>query len=225
MIIITAGMIKTFEECPIKYNLIYEKHLEIPSNDEYAEKGKKLHALINYYIKGYDIKNLIKSLENDENKELYKLWNTFLSLDINMCEESEFSFSVPFDENIKIAGRTDAIRKIGNKYEILDWKTGKSENINPENDWQSVVYLFGLYELFYYNKKIKNYDDLSMTYCFLNENIKKTVNFSKETYENYKEKLSEIIKKISQSQDISIKNTNSCSKCSFNIICQRAYIR
>ncbi|MBQ2644575.1 PD-(D/E)XK nuclease family protein, partial [bacterium] len=130
MITITTGMIKTFEESHEKYDFIYNKHLEIPSNDTYSEIGKKIHALINYSLKNFNIENIINTLDTPENKEVKFLWENYEALNIKNCIESEFTFTIPFNKKIKLSGRVDAIRKIDDCYEILDWKTGKSSNIN-----------------------------------------------------------------------------------------------
>ena len=113
------------------------------------------------------------------------LWDNFLLLDIEKCEESEFTFNVPLTDEIRLTGRLDALRKTEKGYEILDWKTGSSKNIEPESDYQTIVYLFCIYELFKYYKKISNFDELKMTYFFLKENKSATVAFSEEKYKKY----------------------------------------
>lgn len=223
MQIITTGMIKSFEECPIKYDLIYKKNVEIPSDDEFAEKGKKIHTLINYKFKNSDITKFVQLLEQEENADLKTMWDNFLSLNINNCIESEFTFNVPLLQNIRLAGRTDTIIKTDKGYEILDWKTGKSSNITPEEDWQTIVYLYGIYELFKFNNKIKNYEELSMTYHFLKENIKKTIKYTEELHTLYKKQLTEICTKMEKFKNINSQPNKKCQKCNYNIICEKAY--
>jgi len=220
---ITAGMIKAFEECPAKFDLIYNQHVEIPSNDEFAEKGKKLHALINYSLKKSDITKMLTVLDKPENADLKALWDNFTALGIEDCEESEFTFYTPLTETIRLTGRTDAIRKTENGYEILDWKTGKSSNIDAETNWQTIMYLYGIFSLFKHSKKIKHCKDLSMTYFFLSENLQKTVNLDEKSYAEYGQKLTEICTKIENSNKIYPANTKKCGKCAFNIECKGTY--
>ena len=196
MITLTAGMIKTFAESPSKYEMVYVRHVEIPSDDTFSEIGKQIHALINYRLKGSNIDKILTVLDEPENSDLKVLWNNFLLLDIEKCEESEFTFNVPLTDEIRLTGRLDALRKTEKGYEILDWKTGSSKNIEPEKNYQTIVYLFSIYELFKYYKKITNYDELKMTYFFLKDNKSVTVAFSEEKYKKYKELLEKICKKI-----------------------------
>ena len=46
----SAGMLKTFIECPQKFSLIFNEHLEIPNDNTFAEIGKQIHSLINYIL-------------------------------------------------------------------------------------------------------------------------------------------------------------------------------
>ncbi|MCR5260776.1 MAG: PD-(D/E)XK nuclease family protein [Candidatus Gastranaerophilales bacterium] len=223
MLTITAGMIKAFEECPAKFDLIYNNHVEIPSNDEFAEKGKQLHALINYQLNKSDISKLLTVLDKPENADLKSMWQNFLSLNIDTCEESEFTFYVPLNEQIRLTGRTDAIRKTKNGYEILDWKTGKSSNIDAETNWQTIVYLYGIYNLFKHFGKIDNFEQLSLTYFFLKENISKTVTLNEKSYGSYLQKISDICTEIQNAKKIFAAETPKCSKCSYNIVCKRTY--
>ena len=124
MIAVTSGMLKTYLECPQKYNLIYNEQVEIPSDTEFSEVGKKIHALINYKFQGFDIRKQLHLLDLEKNRNLYSLWQNFLSFNIDTVEKSEFTFTVPFSAKIKLTGRVDAIRKVNNGFEILDWKTG-----------------------------------------------------------------------------------------------------
>lgn len=223
MLKITSGMIKAFIECPQKYNLIYNNHIEIPSKNIESEIGKKIHALINYKYKNFAIDKITKNLIKPTNIEIKKLWDNFLTLNINKVEESEYTFDIQLETEIRLTGRIDALKKENEKYEILDWKTGKSENLSPENDFQTIVYLYSIYELLKTYKNFTKHENLSITYYFLKENTSKTVTFSKEKYEQYKKELQKICQEIKNSRGKYKKNQKKCSKCIYNIICQATY--
>ncbi|MBQ2644624.1 hypothetical protein IJG14_03515, partial [bacterium] len=69
-------------------------------------------------------------------------------------------------------------------------------NINIENDWQTIVYLYSIYNLLKFHKKIDNPNQLSFTYFFLKENINMTIKFSNKKYTEYQKKLNNICNKI-----------------------------
>ena len=225
MIAVTSGMLKTYLECPQKYNLIYNEQVEIPSDTEFSEIGKKIHALINYKFQGFDIRKQLQLLDLEENKNLYSLWQNFLSFNIDTVEKSEFTFTAPFSEKIKLTGRVDAIRKVNNGFEILDWKTGNSKNIDPENDMQTVMYLFSIYKLFKCQGLVDSPSGLSLTYCFLKEKTSTTVQFSTDKYEKFEQILKKETDKILDFSTNFEKTSEKCMRCSFKIVCNQALIR
>jgi hypothetical protein len=223
MIAITCGMLKAFDECPQKYNLYYNENIEIPSDNTDALIGQKIHALINYKFKNYDIQKIVESLQSPENNLLNVLWQNFLSFNIQRVDFSEYTFQVPLNEKFLLNGRVDAIRKINDMYEILDWKTGKAKNIDTVNDLQTITYLFSIYKLFEHLNIISSPDNLCMTYYFLKEKVYKTINFSSEKYLEYEKIL--LTKSLSLSKFASLRQTKSqkCLKCPLNIVCEWAY--
>ncbi len=223
MLVITSGMLQSFCECSQKYNLIYNEHLDIPSNLDFPEVGKKIHALINYKFKGFDIEKQLQILNFPENKELYILWQNFLDFKIDTVENSELTFTIPLNQNIKLTGRVDAIRKVNDCFEILDWKTGASKNINPENSMQTIIYLFAIYKLLSFQKKIDLPDNLSLTYFFLKEKKSKTVSFSTDKLILYESTLLQKAREIVDYNSNDFSPCCNCKNCSFKIVCNQAY--
>ena len=223
MLVVTSGMLKTFAECPYKYNLTYNEQVEIPTNTEFSDVGKKIHALINYKYKGFDIRKQLQLLNLPENINLFLLWQNFLSFHIETVEKSEFTFTVPFSKKIILTGRVDAIRKTNSGFEILDWKTGNSKNIKPENDMQTIVYLFSIYNLLRCQGIIDNPVNLSLTYCFLKDKTSITVGFSAEKLMLFQKILDEETSKILSFGSHKSYNIGKCEQCSFKIVCNQAY--
>ena len=62
----SPNMLKTFESCPVKFNLKFNEKITVPQNPSLFEKGKKIHALANYYHRGADISKLEKALTPQE---------------------------------------------------------------------------------------------------------------------------------------------------------------
>lgn len=223
MLVVTSGMLKTFRECPYKYNLIYKEQVEIPLHSEFTEVGEIIHTLINYKYKGFDIAKQLQVLNLPENIHLFELWQNFLSYKIDTVEKSEFSFTVPFFNKIILTGRVDAIRKIDDRFEILDWKTGSSANIEPESDMQTIVYLLSVYKLLRCQGLVDNPVNLSLTYFFLKDKTSITVDFSMKKLKLFESIVRDETLKILQFPSTNEKILRNCQKCSFNIVCKQAY--
>ena len=176
---------KNIEDFINKYIL----HLDFLSYNQSAKSGERLHAMISYYLKGFDITKLTNSLNRDEKEILEKT----LTLDIFKEKEkfikSEETFLIKCckdDLIFYLSGRFDAIFKDGEKFIIYDWK---SKNIpqNPQDDLQSIVYL-------YCASKIFNTKNIAIKYISLeNQQITQT-NFEDENA--YLERIFNIVKKL-----------------------------
>lgn len=176
---------KNIEDFINKYIL----HLEFLSSNQSSKRGERLHAMISYYLKNFDITKILNSLNQDEKEILEKT----LTLDIFKEKEkfikSEETFLIKCckdDLIFYLSGRFDAIFKDGEKFIIYDWK---SKNIpqNPRDDLQSIVYL-------YCASKIFNTKNIAIKYISLeNQQITQT-NFEDENA--YLERIFNIVKKL-----------------------------
>ncbi len=176
---------KNIEDFINKYIL----HLEFLSSNQSSKRGERLHAMISYYLKNFDITKILNSLNQDEKEILEKT----LTLDIFKEKEkfikSEETFLIKCckdDLIFYLSGRFDAIFKDGEKFIIYDWK---SKNIpqNPQDDLQSIVYL-------YCASKIFNTKNIAIKYISLeNQQITQT-NFENENA--YLERIFNIVKKL-----------------------------
>lgn len=176
---------KSTEEFINKYIL----HLDFLSYNQNAKSGERLHAMISYYLKNFDITKILNSLNQDEKEILEKT----LTLDIFKEKEkfikSEETFLIKCckdDLIFYLSGRFDAIFKDEEKFIIYDWK---SKNIpqNPQDDLQSIVYL-------YCASKIFNTKNIAIKYISLeNQQITQT-NFEDENA--YLERIFNIVKKL-----------------------------
>lgn len=136
----SPNMLKTFQSCPQKYYYRYIINLNVPQKSSMFEKGKKIHALANYYLRGDNISKLETELNEDEKLVWKKLFNNkyFQKLYVN----SEYNLSCKIDK-YWIGGRLDAIVRDEKNLYILDYKTGSIPK-NPEYDYQTMVYLLCL---------------------------------------------------------------------------------
>lgn len=230
----SENMLKTFEECPQKYFFQYVENIQIPQNMKHSETGKNLHALINYYFKGFDITKILKSLNQEE--EI--LWQNFLNLKIKKenIYKSEYSFNVKIDETSWLTGRIDAIINTNDKYLIYDWKTGNIPK-DPESDLQTCIYLFSIYEILKTKKLLKKIDDLSFIYTNLKTNQIFQIYLNDKKLVEIKNRILSTIDRLQSYIDFthnSQENQNlklheksnknhkniACKKCKYKIICE-----
>ena len=147
----SPNMLKTFKECPKKYYYKYIEKISVPQKSTPFEKGKKVHALANYYLKGEDISKLEKVLTPDETHA----WNLLKSNEYfqKTYVNSEYNLSCKIGD-FWVGGRIDALVKDGDDYYILDYKTGAVPQ-DPEHDYQTIVYLLAV------SKFLKTYNSLT----------------------------------------------------------------
>ena len=206
----SPAMLKTFEQCPKKFEYKYVKEINIPVDNFKMQQGKNIHALANYHLKGFNTDNLEKFLTSNEKI----LWNNLKNNKYFNFEilESEYNVIAKFNDT-HISGRLDALVKDKNNYYILDYKTGKIPT-NAETDFQTIIYLLIM------DKKLKNYDALNFVYLDLKNNAEKIIGFDKKRKIEYEKilgsKLNELIKCLQH--NIYKKNDKNCD-CEYQKIC------
>lgn len=214
----SANMIKIFDECPQKYHLIYEEGISLPQDKTPAREGENLHALISYYLKGYNINKLVNSLNEKEQA----LWQNFLKLNIskNDVESCEETFNYNFDGTNWLTGRIDSILKEENKFAIYDWKTGKLLT-NSEKSPQTIIYLFSMFSKLKNQNKIKNHTDLKMVYYNLKTLEKTEVKLDEKYYNDIKYYICNKIAKINEysSKALPRREKKHCQNCKLKMFC------
>ena len=201
-------MIKTYQACPKKYYFQYVENINMPKSLLPFEKGKKVHALANYYLQKIKI-DRIESALNDSEREVWELLkeNPFYNMDYL---KSEFMLSIKLSD-FWLGGRLDAIVHKENDYYILDYKTGSIPQ-NPEYDSQTMIYLLCA------DRYIKNYDSLSFVYIDLKNKQNYVIKFNEQLKEKYEKELINICSLI-DSDSLYACNKNSCKYCEYGKIC------
>lgn len=210
--IISPAMLKIFEECPQKFKYIYLDKISLPQNKYYFEKGKRIHALANYLIKGFDVSKMEKIL-SDAEKSIWNYLKTTKYFGYKFIK-SEYQLSAKFENNW-IGGRLDALVKNKDDFYILDYKTGEIPK-DWEYDYQTIVYLFCV------KKLLKNYNSLNFVYLDLKKQQEKTVCLSENLLEKYEQKLSKILEKITNERYFKTKllRNNKCD-CDYYCLCKK----
>jgi len=123
----SPNMLKTFDECQMKFFFKYVEKISIPQRAKLFEKGKKVHALANYYLKGSDIQKMERVLTSDEkttwdslkSSKYFKL--TVINTEYNLsCKIGDYW----------IGGRLDALMC---DEETVTWEKGTEEAKSDES--------------------------------------------------------------------------------------------
>lgn len=204
----SPNMLKTFETCPQKYYFKYIEKISVPQKSNLFEKGKKVHALANYYLRGDDISKMEKALNSEELKlwEILKQNEFFNKTYVN----SEYNLSCKVD-NYWIGGRLDALMKDDKNYYILDYKTGSIPK-NPEYDYQTITYLLCASKMYG--------DNIKFVYIDLKNNQNSIIDFNTAKAQEYEKRITDICNKITNTQfSEEIEHSKICDFCEYKKIC------
>jgi len=166
-------------------------NLSLFKKDPRAMLGQKFHALICYFINGFDTSKIIEDL-NKEEQIIWKNLQNILNDKKNNFIHTEYPFLIKDklqDKNYYLTGRYDAIYKENNQYIIYDWKTLNLPK-DPSEDLQSIVYL-------YCASKIFKTENIKMRYLSIEKLDFVDVEFA--TAQKYKNKIDSIISKLKES--------------------------
>lgn len=212
----SPNMLKTFKSCPLKYEFKYIDKISLPQKASFFEKGKKVHALANYYLKGDDISKFEPTL--NENEKI--AWNNLKSNEFFSYKyvNSEYNLSCKIGD-YWIGGRLDAIvKKHKNEsetYYILDYKTGSIPK-NPEYDYQTMVYLLCLSSAPF----ITPQDEIKFVYIDLKNNQNCVIDFTQEKKIEYEKAITTICSNIENIQiPEDIEHQKMCDFCEYKKIC------
>lgn len=212
----SPNMLKTFKSCPLKYKFKYIDRISLPQKASFFEKGKKVHALANYYLKGDDISKFEPTL--NENEKI--AWNNLKSNEFFSYKyvNSEYNLSCKIGD-YWIGGRLDAIvKKHKNEsetYYILDYKTGSIPQ-NPEYDYQTMVYLLCLSSAPF----ITPQDQIKFVYIDLKNNQNCVIDFTQEKKVEYEKAITTICSNIENIQiPEDIEHQKMCDFCEYKKIC------
>ena len=207
---LSPNMLKTFDECPRKFDFRYLQDIQMPVNDEIFEFGKNIHALASYYLRKENIDKMEKSLTP---KEL-EVWTNLKSCKYFGFEviNTEYNLAVRIGKHF-FGGRLDALVKDEDKYYILDYKTGSAPK-NAKYDYQTMIYILCVKEFF-------KTDNITFIYLDLKHKEEIKIEYNSELEEVYKKRLLEVSNKIDIYESAQKKSEckNSNNTCIYSAIC------
>lgn len=214
-IVFYPGMLKAYGECPYKYKLKYIDKITAVQNSRYSEKGRKIHALANFYLKGQNIDRLEEALSEDERNLFQKLKSNPMFNKIYINSEYNLTSKV---SDYWISGRIDALVKDGDGMYILDYKTGAIPK-NPIYDFQTILYLMILSTYL----ADGNYENLRFVYIDLKNDKNIEIKLTKELMEEYKNIITTTCDKILKDKIFEPKSDR-CKFCEYCRFCTKASI-
>ena len=140
-----SDQFECWQKCQKLYYYKYVKELNWPDTEQDYRLGISVHALINYYLKGFNVDNLLIHADND----VIDCWNNIKSNSLfdNKVLLTEWSFNSRIkNSNYWLNGRIDAVfyNEKEKKYIIADWKTGELPK-HPEKKFQHKIYLYSFF--------------------------------------------------------------------------------
>lgn len=210
----SPNMLKTFGECQKKFFLKYIQKLSVPQRSAIFEKGKKIHALANYYLNGANIEKMEKTLTPDE-KIAWESLKSNKYFKLKMIN-TEYNLSCKVDK-YWVGGRLDAFMAEENNYFILDYKTGNIPS-NAQQDFQTIVYLLAADKFL---AKKGGYKSLKFVYIGLKNNVENEILLEESLKKQMTEKIISTCEKIdfAINSNIFTKNDERCCHCEYYKIC------
>lgn len=214
----------TWKNCQKRYYFKYLKELNWPEFSADYKLGTSIHSLMDYYLRGLNVDNLLINAEED----IKTVWNNIKQHEIlnNIVLATEWGFNCRIGKSdFWINGRIDAIFydcKI-NKYIIADWKTGIIPK-NPEDSFQHIIYLYAFYKCHKDLKLNISPEDLIFQYIKVSGDIETvSIEFSQELLIEFEAKLLDKISEINSASEFS--PNNCCEKfmsnCQYRCLCSR----
>lgn len=193
--VLSPAMFNLFADCELKFYYKYVEQISVPNLDENFQTGKNIHSIASYYLNGVDTDKYEAVLSATE----LEYWNFLKNTEVFNYEiigvEKSLSMKV---NDFWIGGRLDAIVKDGDKYYILDYKTGGVYK-DKTFDYQTMVYLLLCDKLFLQR------EELSFVYLDLKNKKEVTILFTEKLKQEYLKRIISAydgMKKVKQNKTV-----------------------
>lgn len=145
---ISSDAFKSWSRCKKQFYYKHVKRLQWPSDIRHFRLGRDVHKLLDYQARGLDCDVLLAQAPDDVRYSWQKLLkHPIVHLPV---VANEWAFHVPIQlpgQTEWLTGRLDRIARYDDQILIIDWKTGTGIPRSPENDWQTLLYLYAVIEV------------------------------------------------------------------------------
>ncbi|GIW62424.1 MAG: DNA helicase [Patescibacteria group bacterium] len=231
------SQLESFKTCPLQYKYMYVLRLPSAPNSALAF-GESIHkVLYKFYLMyknnknvnldtlydlldqewvpvGYASKNHEKRAYEEAKTVLKKFFDQLHSpeLDIIALEKS-FNFKI---QDKIITGKIDRVDRIGDKIQIIDYKTGKKPNDRMlKKSLQLSIYALAACQKHTFNKDV---DKIELAFYYLSDSDKVVFQKTKEEIESASDEILRTIEEIENS-DFKPNVGRHCDFCPFRTIC------
>ncbi|MBW4553773.1 MAG: PD-(D/E)XK nuclease family protein [Aphanocapsa sp. GSE-SYN-MK-11-07L] len=227
---LSQGHLSVLSTCPRKFQHLYLDQLGLhqdPQLQERLDLGAQFHQLMQQQELGLSVESV--SLANLSLQRWLAAFSAQPPAMISGDRQSEQRRILQFEGYLLIAVY-DLLIEGAEQAQILDWKTYARPPANLQTAWQTRLYLFMLAETSDYPP-----EQLSITYWFAEANNRAkcslTFAYTQTQHEQTRQELSQRLRQLTswltgyqagQSLPQVPISANECSKCSFDLRCDRA---
>ncbi len=215
----SVNQLKTWEKCQKKYAYDYILKLAWPANPKNFRLGKGVHQLLDYTARQLPVAPIAAEADSD----IVAAWRVLAASKWSQYPviASEWGFSLALDGRW-FYGRIDRIVQVQDKIHILDWKTGTSIPFPADEDWQTVLYLYALYESRHeFGLTALPPESFVFTYVQVNQNQVKAIQipYNDTRHQATRTRVMDSILRITQQETYSLPPSCLDSHCPYRRIC------
>ena len=143
--LVSVNQLKTWGRCRKKFYYDYVQKLRWPTDPSNFRLGTQVHKLMDFQARELSCQDVLRDADTD----VLTTWKKLMEHPLAHLPvlANEWAFLVPV-ETFWLTGRIDRIAQKGDQILIIDWKTGTGIPKNPQEDWQTLVYLYATVETF-----------------------------------------------------------------------------
>ncbi len=220
--IFNNSMFETWTTCEKKFFLKYIKSIKIPQDDTFFELGKKVHAMINYKLQGFDMLLMEKASDDITLTHYNSILKHELLKQKVLLTEWGFLCNIADTQNL-LAGRIDAVffDEKENIYTIADWKTGMSIPKSPIESPQALIYMYSLYKAQNDLNLIIKPEQIRFIFIQTPSLNESEIWFSEELKNKIENDFLLMIKNMKKTTFKETEKHEQCKLCEYNFVCSK----
>lgn len=188
----SANSLKILEKSMKEFKLKYIENLYFAPDNAQTKAGQNLHNFLCFYLKSFDTSKIESAFAEYDSDFINKIKDfdvikILKSAEIKYIEQPFLIKCTPENTGcFYLTGRFDAVLTNGGEIKIYDWKTASLPK-DPENDLQTVVYLYAA-------SKLYGTENVTIEYISLTKNESVKINYTPEF--NYFKRIFDVVQKL-----------------------------